>query len=394
MPYGLTATGYTPRRASEWLILIRQDFENRLDALGLQHDIDWTRKSFEALITADMADRLGELDEVPQGVYDAMDINNATGINLDTLCMLVAVPRLQASYSTATVTITGTAGTIIQAGNLVEGGGVADNARWLTQADATIGGGGTVDVTVRCQTIGEIAAGVGDIDAIVTPATGWTSVTNAAVASPGRNRETDTELRARRLLRLARAGSTNVSAIRANILEIEGVLAAVVIENDRKTNRVIEGKTLPGSCINAIINPNTLTTAQQNEVLEALYERAAGGARIYGTDVTGTVTGEDGFAKVSAFDWSTDLNTAVVCTVTLEPGYVIGDVQTPLQQLIIDYFAAVDVGQRIYNLDINALAATVDGIATCVTTLNGGASLIPEIYEFPVLNPTPPTVTT
>jgi len=172
------------------------------------------------------------------------------------------------------------------------------------------------------------------------------------------------------------------------------VAAAIVLDNDRRTNQVIEGKTLPGAVVNAIVSPNTLTTAQQQAVMEKIYERTAGGARIYGTDVTGTVTDSAGYAQVSAFDWATDLNVAVICTVTLEPGYILADVQAPLQQLVIDYFTAINVGQTIYRLDIDALAAGVDGIANCTTTLNGGATVTPNIYELPVLNPSPPTVTT
>ena len=393
MTYGLTDTGYTPRRESEWLALVREDWEDRLDALGLPHDIDWTRKSLEAALTAIVAARLAELDAVPQAIYNARDINNATGINLDTLVILTGVRRLPATYSTVSCTMTGTTGVTVTAGKIAEGGGIDGKARWLLQEDVTFVAG-TATGSFRAETIGQITAGAGTITTIVTPVTGWTAVTNGAAASAGRNRETNTEFRQRRLLRLARAGSTSTPAILANVLACDGVTAAIVLENDRRSNQTIEGKVLPGGCVNAIVYPNTLTTAQQQTVMEEIYERTAGGVRIYGTDVTGTVTAADGFAKVTAFDWGSDLNVAVVCTVTLEDGYVIGDVQAPLQDLIIDYFAAINVGQEIYRLDIDALAATVDGIGNCTTTLNGGVSVTPNIYELPVLNPSPPTVTT
>lgn len=393
MSFGLTSTGYTPRRAAEWLTIIRDDFEARLDALGLPSDVDWTRRSLEAIVTANLAERLGDADEVLQGTYDGMDIDNATDRILDSLVLMVGVPRLPATYSSSPILVTGTAGTVYAAGNIVEGGGTDDRARWIVQADVTVGGGGTVTAAVQAEDLGAIEASPGQIDKIVTPVSGITAITNLTAATAGRDLETDAELRARRLLSLARNGAGSTAAILAALLEIDGVTSAVVLENDRPTNQVVSGKTLVPNCVNAILFPNPLTTAAQQSVIEAIYSKLTAGIRAYGTDVSGTATAADGFQKTIEFDYGTEVSKAVAVTVVLDSGFVIGDVDAPLQELITDYFATLTVGQAVADLDINALAATVPGIFQATSLIGGASSFTPEIHELVTLSGTP-TVTT
>lgn len=78
---------------------------------------------------------------------------------------------------------------------------------------------------------GDIDAPVNSLTVIVTPATGWLSVNNPTQATVGRNEETDTELRARRLISLKIIGAGTVDAIRARVLEVTGVTACSVNEN-------------------------------------------------------------------------------------------------------------------------------------------------------------------
>ena len=115
----LDATGFTALRAADFLDIIRDDYEART-----QLDIDFERDIFLGNITAIMATQLGDISELLQGVYDSRSPNNAQGIQISDLSSGVGVRRQEASFSRATVTITGTAGVSILTGRQVRGGGV------------------------------------------------------------------------------------------------------------------------------------------------------------------------------------------------------------------------------------------------------------------------------
>ena len=82
-----------------------------------------------------------------------------------------------------------------------------------------------------CSSTGPEYALAGEITEIVTPVTGWTKVYNQADANPGRNVETDDELRIRRAQTL-RAGYATDDAIRLNLLNsVPNIVTAMVTSN-------------------------------------------------------------------------------------------------------------------------------------------------------------------
>ena len=167
---GLTETGFVATRGSEFLTQIRDRIEAELNI-----EIDWGYGNVLGLLTTIMADLLGDVSAATQAVFDALDPGNATGLSLDTCCILVGITRKLPTKSTATVTLTGTAGTIVPEGSLVGGGGVNDDQQWKITADVTIGSGGTVDTAVTAITAGKVTAIAAAIDAIVTTVAGWTA---------------------------------------------------------------------------------------------------------------------------------------------------------------------------------------------------------------------------
>lgn len=90
----------------------------------------------------------------------------------------------------------------------------------------------TKQIVFESQNTGPIRAPAGTLTKIVTPVSNWDSVTNPLDASLGRDLETDTDYRVRRRASLAIAGASTVPAIRASLLGITDVTAAIVKEND------------------------------------------------------------------------------------------------------------------------------------------------------------------
>lgn len=79
---------------------------------------------------------------------------------------------------------------------------------------------------------GKISVPIGSVNTIETPVAGFDSVTNFEDGIPGRNPETDVELRLRRLQSLQIAGAATIGAIEARVgQEVPGVTQVIVIEN-------------------------------------------------------------------------------------------------------------------------------------------------------------------
>lgn len=340
--------------------------------------------------------KLGELGEALQSLNDQLDPDNAQGVQLDIIGALRGVPRNQPSYSTATVTLTGTAGTIIPQGKVVEGGGDDGAARWVLTADATIGGGGTTTATVQAQEAGAVVALATEIDTIVTPVTGWTVVSNAAAATTGQARELDDDYRIRQPESMQLAGTTTAGAIRAALNDLDFVDKAIVVENDTGSSATVGGLTLDPNSIYVIIDPAGLTTAQKQSVAAVLYARVPSGIKTMGTDNSVTVTGEDDLSKTLNWDEVSDLAVTVAVTVVLDTGYVLADVETAVQDAVAAYFDEVAVGEEVTDDDLKAgrdnledttAIMRVTGVKrVSALTLNGAALVTPNLDQRPTLS--------
>jgi uncharacterized phage protein gp47/JayE len=386
----LTSSGYEALRAADFLTEIRDAFEARLTALGLPADVDWDRDVFLGQITAVMATVLGDVSEATQSLYDAFTVDNAEGVALDNLCLIVGVTRLAATASTVTLTLSGTPGTLIPAGSTVEGGGDDDAARWTTDADAVIGGGGTITVSATCTETGATVALIGAIDTIVTPVSGWTGVSNAAAASAGRDRETDAALRSRRQASLQISGGASANALRASLLTLDAVEAAVVVENDTDAVVVSGGLTLAPHSVAVVVYPDTLTSAEADEVAEVIYGHVPPGIYLNGADEVKTVTDLGGGSQTVRFDYATALAVTVAVVTSRDTGYEVADVDDAIVDLIADYFASLGGGDAVRRLDLFALIATVEGVNGCTLTLNGGSSdVVPTLAQVATLSGTP-----
>lgn len=389
---GITAAGFTAPRASDYLADIRAAINNRLVALGLTPlaDADWDRDVVYGLLSAVLATELGSLAQAAQGLVDARSIQNATGTALDTIGLIRGIARNGATSSTATVTITGTVGRVFPSASLLQGGGTDDLAQWSTNADATVGSGGTVDVAVTATEAGATAAAIGDIDTLVSAVDGITAATNAAAATVGRDRETDGDYRVRLQTTQSASGAASATSLRSALLALDYITGAVVVENDSGASVTDRGVTTAAHGVSVIIAPAGVTTAQQQAVAEVIYGKVAAGIQTSGTDVVATVTGGDGLSKTIRYDLADSLAVAVACTVTLEAGYVLGDVSTPINTAVAALFAGFNVGDKVALLDVYAAIATVAGVEDVTAlTLNGGVvTIVPDLDEVATLSGT------
>jgi uncharacterized phage protein gp47/JayE len=162
-----------------------------------------------------------------QAVYTGFNPQLAIGAGLDLCGRIIGPARKAASFSTALLTLTGTPGTVVLNGAVRD----VNGNFWNVASPATIGSGGSVTVIATAQQTGNITANPGDINQIVTPTSGWTSVTNGSAAAPGAAIEPDSVYRARLLISQAQPSITLRAGTEAAISDLIGVLRSVVYEN-------------------------------------------------------------------------------------------------------------------------------------------------------------------
>lgn len=367
---GLSDAGLVVPRTAEYLEVIRDTYRAET---GL--DVDFDNDLILGVLTAIMAQLLDQQAEGLQAVYDAFDLNGASGVQLSNLALLVGVPRRAATAGQVTLTLGGDAGTVVTEGKIAEGGGADGRARWVTTEDVTIGGGGTVDVVARAELAGRFQALAGEVDKIVTPVPGWSTVTNAANASSGLDAETDDELRVRRAQSIQLSAGLNIASIRAKVLALDYIQSAAVIDNPDNEDKVVEGISMLAHSYLLVVLPDTLTVDQQEEVLQLLYDNTPVGTRTSGTDVVGTITGEDGFEKGVAFDYALEVPANIVVDLTMATGFSVADAGPAMQALVEAHIALLLIGEPLLNLRLAAIAATIPGVIGMTATINGLANL-------------------
>lgn len=389
---GLTATGWEALRAAEIREQIQAEIITRLDAAGLPSEIDFSRDTAGGILVDAIAVQLGRIWEAAGAVYDAFDPANATGQILDNIGLIRGVPRLQATFSRVTLTLTGVTGTVIPAGSEVEGGGdPASPARWATAEALTLAAGDNLLEAVATER-GSILAGVSEIDQIVTPIAGWATVTNATPAVPGNDLEQNAPYRQRQRLGLVGAGS--VGAIRLELSKVEGVTAVVVLENRGAGPLTIGSgateKELAPHSILPIILPAGLTASQKRAVGEVLFRGAAGirVGKLTGNDNSLTVEGDGFIATSIGWDDAGTDEVAVVVTLTLASGFTLADVEDDVEAAIEAYGASLTVGQSARLLSVQVACASIEGVVGATVTIDAvAADYDPDPFDLVVLTP-------
>lgn len=266
-----------------FLAKTEQQYFDEEQQLYLDIDSNWNLdpSTPDGLKLAADAEKFAQLDEVLQYAYNSKDPNKARDVDLDTLCALTGIERNLGTFSTVTLTFTGSNGTIIPSGQEFES--VVSGLRWITQSDVTISGG-TASVTALCTVRGSNNADIGTITRIVTTIGGLQTVTNSVPATAGLDAETNADLRLRRAKSVTKQGNNQVSNMVGQVLNVSGVKQCVIFEND---TGVTDSNGLPPHSIAPLVDGGSDT-----DVALAIYIKKNPGCRLYavGTAVTEVVT--------------------------------------------------------------------------------------------------------
>lgn len=252
---------------------------------------------------------------------------------LDGIITINGLKRKPSSYSTATVILTGTPYTQI-VGGVVQS---IDGTRWNLPNEVIIGANGSVSVVATATTLGSITALPNEINQIVTPTYGWTSVTNNTAAFPGQPIETMEELKARQEQSVATPSQTPLEGVEAAIYNLLGVTDFHVYENDTSAQVGFQ----PPHSITAVVEGGSDT-----DIAEAIALKKTPGCYTQGDVVIPVI---DKYGSQNNIRFYRPNYQTVYATFTIQPltGYS-SAIASAIQEAVIDYLQKLKIGNTLY----------------------------------------------
>jgi len=378
--------------------------------------IDLGDKSILGQITGILAERLHALWEKLEAVNSSQDPDKATGASLEAISALTGTFRPASTFSTVVLTLTGTALTLVAAGNkakttstqksfvtlddatitaltawanttayalgdrrsnasrsyqcITPGTSAGSGGPTTTASDITDGtvhwtylGEGTaaIDVNARAEESGPVTAFARDIDAIESAVGGWSSVINLLDATPGRDRGEDGELRLLREQELAAGGNTTINAMRAELLDIEDVVSVTIFANNTD---VTDADGVPPHSVEPVIRI-PVGADEDQAVFDVLLDAASAGIRTHGVTV-GTATDDAGTAQTMKFTRPTEIPIYVALMLLVDAATYPSDGNTEVKEAIVEWGDLQTTGKNAVPSGVAAQAFRVTGVLEVV----------------------------
>jgi uncharacterized phage protein gp47/JayE len=327
----LDATGFKRKRYSD---LVDDMTLKAKELFG--EDTNLSEKSFLGILIRLFAWFLAIIWEVAEKVYNSGYMHKAEGIQLDRKAWEFGITRLQEQHAQGTIEIHGTPGFVVEEGTLFE---TDKGILFELVADVTLdeNGVGTGDIVcTEPGTKGNVAANT--ITIVSNPNENITSVTNPEPVTGGRERETDAEFLERYQQTLSGLGSTSTDSIRAELLKLSGVRAAVVIEN---TQSVPDEAGRPPKSISTYV-----LGGDANEIAQVIFQKKAAGIEAYGTEQV-EVLDMAGYPHTIGFSRATEVPIAIQLMIQKNDRFPSDGVQQVKTELI-KYIGGEDADGTFY----------------------------------------------
>lgn len=284
----------------------------------------------------------------------------ASGTFLDAVAALSGIERIKAYGTTVSATLGGVPGSVIPAGSQAKT--EAGDIFYLENA-ATIGGGGTVSANFISQETGPVPCPSGSLEQIVSPVSGWETITNAAAGTLGADMESDADLRARRKASLYQ-GSGYINSMYRALYYVPNLKSAYIYENKTANSETTDGITIPGHSLYVVADGGT-----DADVAQAIFNTKSAGCGLSGT-TTATAYDDDGRTYSILFNRPIQVQIDVAVQAqnlsTLSPQTVAQQIKDAVLAFASDSIPGVDgakIGQDISPFEIaGAINITVDGV--------------------------------
>lgn len=197
----------------------------------------------------------------------------------------------------------------------------------------------TVETRLESTVTGALVVPINSITTVISPITGITSTTNEVAYDLGRSLETDEELRLRFTLSRAVNGLSTPEAIKALLLETDGVTSASVFENDTS---VVDGEGRPAKSFEALVEGGT-----DADVGLAIWTSKPAGIETFGT-TTEVILDSGGDSRSMKFTRPDPIHLALKVTYSLyseEDFPTLGE--DVISQTVVDTTLALPVDEDV-----------------------------------------------
>lgn len=272
--YGVTNEGFVLKRLNDILMDLTTALSGVVDPVTgqtLTPDLADEDDPLVQLVNA-FADDLSVAWEHLQLAYNQFDPLKATGAGLSGTVQLNKLRRKAGTNSTVNVALTGSPALAMPAGKLLSN----LNGDVVFELPAiTFDGSGDATAVATCTEQGPIAAEIGTLVNIVTPTSGWDSVTNTSAAALGTYEESDSSLRNRQQLSTSNTGSAVIESFYAGLINLEGVTFARAYQN---ITNITDARGIPAKTVSVVV-----VGGDNNDIAELIFQRSGLGLGTYGS---------------------------------------------------------------------------------------------------------------
>lgn len=298
-------------------------------------DINLDADTQDGQLVAHFAQSQYDLALLCAEVFNNFSPATARGDALSREVKINGIARQSSTHSSVDVVITGDAGTTITNGQVRDTS--KDSHVWNLPPEVVIPTSGSITVTATCDDAGDIRAGAGTVTRIATPTEGWIRVTNNSEAAPGRDTETDAELRVRQTYSTAQPSQTVLKGILGGVLDVDGVTRAIVYENDTSAT---DDNGIPSHSIAVVVEGG-----DAQAIGDVIKLRKTAGTGTYGTTSV-TVKDSEEVPMIVNFFRPTVVHIKV--KITLEPltGFTT-ELYNSIKSQVVDYINSLTFGQTV-----------------------------------------------
>lgn len=298
-------------------------------------DINLDADSQDGQLVAHFAQSQYDLALLCAEVFNNYSPATARGDALSREVKINGIARQASTHSSVDIVITGAAGTTITNGQVRDTS--KDSHLWNLPPEVVIPTSGSITVTASCDDAGDIRAGAGTVTRIATPTEGWISVTNSSEAAPGRDTETDAELRVRQTYSTAQPSQTVLKGILGGILDVDGVTCAIVYENDTSAT---DDNGIPSHSIAVVVEGG-----DAQAIGDVIKLRKTAGTGTYGTTSVAVKDSEEVPMTVNFFRPTV---VHIKVKITLEPltGFTT-ELYNSIKSQVVDYINSLTFGQTV-----------------------------------------------
>ncbi len=310
MTFGVTPTGFVRKNFADIQASLFGYWKSKISRY-----LQLTEKTGLGNVGNGAADQLAEAWEAIEAAYYAGDPDNADDASQIAIAALTGTVQRGQTKGAVDVTLDfSTAGGVFPAGSLVSNVSGQPSNRWVLRDALTAPPGpqpiaGYPAVFIS-ESPGAAAVAPAGTLVIAQPYPSWNSITNDLDATPGKDTESIEELSLRREVELKGSGSGTLSAVRAAVSKISGVISVQARQNVTNTAGV-----LPPKSYQICIYDGLAGAAASADVAQAIFAAGPAGIESIGSVVTQVAIGDDGSPEYRKFDRASQLSVYVTTAV-------------------------------------------------------------------------------